>query len=148
MIKRIKSYMEEFKLQHVVKKEHVIFTAFDGDLEFMIRATDSWEDTKKRLDKFKEAKLRTSECQHCPICMTNNLDEGAAGCDKCSQSICLQCCFNSMRARRGNWTCPFCRHTTGNEIDDPEELDRLMDGIYRRFMHCAPMFKVDLNFSN
>ena len=91
MIKRIKSYMEEFKLQHVVKEEHVIFTAFDGDLEFMIRAKDSWADIKKRLDKVKEAKQRTHESQQCPICIRTNLDDGTTSCSTCSQPICIDC---------------------------------------------------------
>ena len=131
MVKRIKSYMEDYKLRHVVEGEVITFTTFDGDSEFTISAKDSWEDIKKQLDNFKEMKRRGRESNQCPICMRTNLCEGAAGCSSCCNSLCIDCFLSNLRARRGNWVCPFCRQDTcSNEFDDPEELEGFI-----QFMH-------------
>ena len=136
LIKRITSYMEDYKLQHVVKGEVITFTTFNSDSQFQIRAKDSWENVKKRLDKFKETKQRIRETQQCLICARSNLDYGAASCASCSQPICIDCFISSLRAKRGAWVCPFCRQAAPmDEIDDPEELEGFLQFTYQNLMN-------------
>ena len=135
LIKRIKSYMEEFKLQHVVNGEYVELSGLDGDIRFIVHAKESWEGIKKRLDSFKQSKLRTRESVQCLICMRNNLGEGAVNCGSCSQSVCLDCFLNSMRAKRGVNVCPFCRRASGVEFDDGEELEEFIERVYQHLIN-------------
>ena len=122
LIKRIKSYMHEFKLEFEVKKDNLLVRTVDkSHLVFVIHLDWEWEQIKERLDNAKRSVENMNNCKECIIC--HEVCKLKAACSECYQPVCLKCHLLTIRANHGLMKCPFCRKVSGRELDTPEEVE-------------------------
>ena len=119
LIELIKEYLIEIQ---VIKLNRIIFNKSTLCIEitftnnkggFNIMKNTKWEDIKFIIDKIVRNIYEEKESCQCNICMENFIYNIKMSCEKCYESVCIDCFYEICKKGEGIFNCPFCRYSLG-----------------------------------
>jgi len=126
IIHKIVAYLPNEKIKFSRRK--VPFNNINGNqliVEFIHRLdvfhfneNSSWRFIKKTFDDYFKDPDYIPEC---PICFKNSNKTSA--CSECCIEMCSECLLDIIKSNKGILKCPFCRHESGEELNDNDLFD-------------------------